>query len=478
MKKLQFVKKMVLLIAAMLFVFNTSAQVLPDGTLTVTGVTAGDLKDAIESALAGYPGTTKADIKNLIIEGALDGNDFNEIQSNYAGLEVLDLNDATSSSGEFHRISSSLLTLILPQDLGNASGGHFELLTQLAAIQIADSNPNYKTVDGVLFTKDGKKLVRYPIRKPDLYYTTPAGVEELGHASFSNTVYLEAIVVSEGVTHCDEWVFVSSLALKSITFPSTLGTVMNGMIRDLKKLTQVILLCTTPPAPINGDGTPFGNTGDIVWDSWSLTYGFFDAASKTAYGNWSEPGGPWFDIVRDLPVAFYQPVVVQYEDDAVDVDANIAWSPYLYAVAPATTIGATKPVQVPIIAAEMNGTYPFKNWEAASGITIDAPSSATTFFTMTAGLAGPFTVTAVYDTEYTGIGETEAVSISVYPSPATDAIFVKGLDSNAGYTIVDIAGKMASSGFVNNEEPVNVASLSAGIYFFQINGETVKFIKK
>ena len=49
--------------------------------------------------------------------------------------------------------------------------------------------------------------------------------------------------------------------------------------------------------------------------------------------------------------------------------------------------------------------------------------------------------------------------------------------SASGYTM-DIAGKMISNDFVNNGEPENVAPLSAGIYFFQINGETVKFIEK
>ena len=507
--------------AAISVTANASPYSSGDVVIVVSNTTAGGLGAKVDAALAAkYPGKTKADINVLVLSGTLNNGDMDEIMSktgstyNYSGLKVLDLDGATWSGTSFlnNLDSPTLVELILPANLGILSGLRgqdirgwwndnnmvFEdaiRLISLEAISISDSNSNYKTIDGVLFSGDGKTLIYYPTAKPDLYYTVPSGVETLGHTSFSFSIYLRAVLVSEGVKVCGESAFYQCSELASITFPETLEEVQNWAIRkieywvqDGKKypgwadgrsgfspLKQVIFKSPTPASRTS-------DSHELIWDSNPFRFGVVDAAAVTTYSQPDASGG-WHDAINKAGgsiangIGIYQPIIVQQgldDSSAPAVNTNIARSPYPFAV-----YSSYPAVQVPIIAADMNGTYPFKNWESTvGGVTFDDYESATTYFTMT-DVSAPVVVTAIYDTSNTGIGKSEAVpSVSIYPSPATDVIYVKGLDANAGYKILDIAGKTVSGGSVNNGAPVSVASLSAGIYFFQINGETIKFIKK
>lgn len=58
---------------------------------------------------------------------------------------------------------------------------------KLQAINVAEGNQYYKSIDGVLFTADGKKLLYYPAGKNyGGRYSIPEGTEELGYTAFSS----------------------------------------------------------------------------------------------------------------------------------------------------------------------------------------------------------------------------------------------------------------------------------------------------
>ena len=78
-----------------------------------------------------------------------------------------------------------------------------------------------------------------------------------------------------------------------------------------------------------------------------------------------------------------------------------------------------------------------------------------------------------------GVEYTYANDMCIYPNPATDVLFVDGM--NAGdvvkvYTIDGLLVKEQQMG--SAEASINVNDLSAGTYFLQVNEKVVKFIKK
>lgn len=78
----------------------------------------------------------------------------------------------------------------------------------LHRIEIAEENPAFRSIDGVLYSKDGKTLVRYPGYRDDEEYTVPDGVETILPDAFFNA------------------------ALKKIVLPASLKEIGSGCFRN------------------------------------------------------------------------------------------------------------------------------------------------------------------------------------------------------------------------------------------------------
>lgn len=70
-------------------------------------------------------------------------------------------------------------------------------------------------------------------------------------------------------------------------------------------------------------------------------------------------------------------------------------------------------------------------------------------------------------------------SFSVYPNPTSGILNIKGLTQNTDVAIYSIAGQLILKDKINlTDSKINVSELSSGIYFLNINKNTIKFIKK
>ncbi len=95
----------------------------------------------------------------------------------------------------------------------------------LQNILVAAGNPSFKDVDGVLFTKDGKTIVRYPVGKSTTSYTIPDGTEIIEECAFMQTA--TGMQQKPG-------------KLQTVTFPRSLKQIKNGAFRQTS-LTSVQL---------------------------------------------------------------------------------------------------------------------------------------------------------------------------------------------------------------------------------------------
>lgn len=91
---------------------------------------------------------------------------------------------------------------------------------KLTEITVDEKNKNYCTVDGVLFTKDMKKLVCYPPNKSGTSYTIPDGVEQLGIAAVADTSLTE-IKIPGSVNKMERHVFSFNEKLRKIDLSGT-----------------------------------------------------------------------------------------------------------------------------------------------------------------------------------------------------------------------------------------------------------------
>lgn len=87
-------------------------------------------------------------------------------------------------------------------------------------IIVDDANENYTAVDGILYTKDMKNLLCYPIAKKGSSFTIPDGVETIGIASIYGTE-LEEISIPDSVTSIMRHGFNGNENLKKIDMSNT-----------------------------------------------------------------------------------------------------------------------------------------------------------------------------------------------------------------------------------------------------------------
>ena len=79
--------------------------------------------------------------------------------------------------------------------------------------------------------------------------------------------------------------------------------------------------------------------------------------------------------------------------------------------------------------------------------------------------------------------DNETASISVYPNPANNVLFVETMHApslpDQTYRITNIMGQTLLQGSINAEiQQINIASLPAGLYFLSVGNTTQKFVKQ
>ena len=76
----------------------------------------------------------------------------------------------------------------------------FWAMYSLEKFIVDDNNPNYKSVDGILFSKNGETLVFFPQKQGATEYTIPATVKNIAGYAFFENAYLEKVTIPDTVT--------------------------------------------------------------------------------------------------------------------------------------------------------------------------------------------------------------------------------------------------------------------------------------
>ena len=123
-------------------------------------------------------------------------------------------------------ICSNLTELNIPASVIYIDEEAIVSCSALERINVAEANPVYKSVDGVVYTKDGKTLVKYPMGKKDEVFSIPAGVMNIEEDAFANTVNLKKVILPEGMTKVDVFAFNACASVEEIVLPSTIQEVL------------------------------------------------------------------------------------------------------------------------------------------------------------------------------------------------------------------------------------------------------------
>lgn len=88
-------------------------------------------------------------------------------------------------------------------------------------VTVDGSNPKYKSIDGVLFSKDGTRLISYPRARTSISYSMPVTVTNIWYGAFWGCDDLEYVSLSENLSYIGEHAFSGCSKLSMVRFPAT-----------------------------------------------------------------------------------------------------------------------------------------------------------------------------------------------------------------------------------------------------------------
>ena len=138
----------------------------------------------------------------------------------------------------------------------------FASCDSLLAINVSAANPNYKSVGGVLYTKDGKNIINYPSGKSDTYFQIPVGVEHIGNATFAACNSLVCIDIPNTVTSFGSVAFMNCLALEKIIVPES---VTKTEIYSVYCCTSLTVYCEAEAMPSGWNYSWNYSNVPVIW---------------------------------------------------------------------------------------------------------------------------------------------------------------------------------------------------------------------
>ncbi len=96
----------------------------------------------------------------------------------------------------------------------------FDKTSSMTAVNVDPDNKNLESVDGVLYTADGKKLVAYPAGKTEAKFAD--GVTEIQHGAFQGCNQITSVTIPDTITKLPTDAFSMCVKLSEAVLPETL----------------------------------------------------------------------------------------------------------------------------------------------------------------------------------------------------------------------------------------------------------------
>ena len=153
---------------------------------------------------------------------------------------------------------TGLVSVDIPSGVNTMENTSFGGCSSLTALNIDPSNATYSSDNGIVFSKDGKTLIWYPLGRADTTYAIPSGVTTVGGYSFSKRIALTSVTIPNTVVTIDEMAFDGCTGLTSLTIPANVTTINRYAFRGCTGLTSLTIPGTVKTV---GSDAFYGCTG-------------------------------------------------------------------------------------------------------------------------------------------------------------------------------------------------------------------------
>jgi len=183
-----------------------------------------------------------------------DGILFNKSQTqiivypvNKAGESYTVPDGVTALGTRAFRNCSHLRTINIPATVTSIPGDYtFSYATSLEAINVDPENPNFSSIDGVLYNKDKTRLISYPVAKSDKTFTIPATVTTFPAYVFQYCNNLETVTLGSQITSINGYAFYGCTSLKTVNIQGNINNINSYTFYECPALETVVI-----PATVN-----------------------------------------------------------------------------------------------------------------------------------------------------------------------------------------------------------------------------------
>lgn len=183
-----------------------------------------------------------ADVDSLVIPSKIDGYPVTMILEETfkdKKLESVTLPDTLEYIGEKAFWNCSLTKVTLPKNLQYFEPDSFGSMSKtLTTYSVHKDNKYIKSIDGVVYTKDGKALVEYPDGKKSSNFEIPEGVECILERAFEYADKVKKVSFPDSMLQINEKAFYHS-GIESVNFSENIQYVAEYAFAYCENLSKV-----------------------------------------------------------------------------------------------------------------------------------------------------------------------------------------------------------------------------------------------
>ena len=149
--------------------------------------------------------------------------------------------NVTSIGDSAFNLCKNLMNVTIGKSVTSIGSMAFYSLNSLTSITVDENNTEYQSIDGNLYTKDGKILVQYAIGKTDTNFVIPDSVTVIGAFAFEGCGSLTSVKIPNSVASICDYAFSNCHNLKSITIPDGVTNIGFQAFFRCSSLTEIVI---------------------------------------------------------------------------------------------------------------------------------------------------------------------------------------------------------------------------------------------
>jgi len=135
----------------------------------------------------------------------------------------------------------SLQAFTIPAAVEEVGKSVFAYTKKLAAINVAEGNVNYTSVDGILYSADGTELVAYPSGKVDYLELNGTEVTYIEEGAFAGAENLLYVLVNEHITTIEQSTFEDCKGLMAVMLGENIDKIKAKAFKNCRSLTAIVI---------------------------------------------------------------------------------------------------------------------------------------------------------------------------------------------------------------------------------------------